>query len=377
MIKRLLQSVIQDKLGRGKAIILLGARQTGKTTLLRSIMKEKREEALFLNCDDPSVRTALEAASTMKLKQILGPNKLIFIDEAQRVKNIGLTLKLIIDNIPDKQIIVSGSSALEIANEVNEPLTGRKYEYQLYPISWEELANHAGYIDAVGQLEIRLIFGMYPDITVNTGGEKELLNNLAGSYLYKDMLSYGNIRKPELLDKLLTALAFQIGQQVSYRELADLLQIDKETVASYIRLLEQTFVLFRLGPLSRNLRNELKRTRKIYFYDNGIRNTLISNFNDIQLRNDVGPLWENFLISERTKFLHYHRIYCNQYFWRTQQQQEIDYIEERNGVLYAYEFKWNPRKNKVRFPKTFLKNYPEAATQVISSENFMEFLTKL
>jgi predicted AAA+ superfamily ATPase len=372
MIKRELKLVIKQKLEGGKAIIVLGPRQTGKTTLLSEIAGETGE-FLFLNCDESFVREQLENSDLVNLKRIIGKFTTVFIDEAQRVKNIGLTLKLITDQIKDIQLLVSGSSSLELANEINEPLTGRKWEYMLFPVSWKELNSYSDYLKAMQQLGNRMIYGMYPEVITNTGSETEILKLIADSYLYKDLLSFKGIRKPEILQKLLKALAFQVGNQVSYNELANTLQIDKNTVSIYIDLLEKAFVIFRLQPLSRNLRNEISTSRKFYFFDTGIRNILINNLNPIDFRNDLGALWENFIISERMKFIHYNSIYANTYYWRTHQQQEIDYIEERNGKLYAYEFKWKATK-KVRFPVSFSKSYPNSDFQVIDHQNFNDFL---
>lgn len=372
MIQRRLTSIIHKKLGTGKAIIVLGPRQVGKTTLLKDIA-ENKGPYIFLNGDDPIVQQQLEGANTQTLKQIIGKQKLVFIDEAQRIRNIGLTLKLITDQFKDVQLLVSGSSALELASEVNEPLTGRKWEYHMYPLSWQELHNHIGHLDAHKQLEQRLIYGMYPEVINNQGDERETLQQLAGSYLYKDLLSISGIRRPEMLDKLLRALALQVGNEVSYNELANMLQLDKNTINSYIQLLEKAYVIFRLQPFSRNLRNEITSSRKIYFYDNGIRNALIANFNPVELRQDVGVLWENFLISERMKLLHYQNKWANTYFWRTHAQQEIDYIEERDGELFAFEFKWNKRV-KFKVPPTFSSAYPKAITKLITPENFEDFI---
>jgi len=372
MISRQLEKVILSKLKTGKAIILLGPRQTGKTTLLEKIANISGT-FLFLNCDDPIVRQQLEKANTEELKHILGKSKLVFIDEAQRVKNIGLTLKLITDIFKNVQLLVSGSSALDLMSEISEPLTGRKWEYFLYPISWRELLTDLGYLKVIQQLETRIIYGMYPDVINNPGNEKEILKQLTGSYLYKDLLAWQGIRKPELLEKLLRALALQLGNEVSYNELSSLLQVDKKTISSYIDLLEKAFIIFRLNPYRRNLRTEIGTSRKIYFFDTGIRNALAANFNPLNLRQDTGSLWENFLIVERMKNLHYNNLWANCFFWRTTQQQEIDYIEEREGKLFAYEFKWNPGK-KTQFPKTFLNEYPSHSTMVITSDNFMEFI---
>lgn len=370
MIKRHLEDIITDKLYKGKAIVLLGARQTGKTTLVQKILNEQKN-VLSLDGDDQAIQILLEKANTEDLKQIIGKNEIIFIDEAQRIKNIGLKAKIIIDQIKPKQVIISGSSALELANEVNEPLTGRKWEYFLYPISWNEWQEHIGYIPALQQLEQRLIYGFYPDVLKNKGDEIEILKQLSSSYLYKDLLKYKGIKKPEMLVKLLKALALQIGNEVSYNELSNLIQIDKNTVQNYIDLLEKAYVIFKLEPLSRNLRSEISTKRKIYFYDTGIRNALINNYNSLDLRNDTGALWENFLISERKKELEYNRIFTNVYFWRTKKQQEIDYVEERNGEFYAYEFKWNP-KVKAKFPESFIKKYNVVESSIIHKDNFIK-----
>jgi len=315
----------------------------------------------------------LESANIQVLRQAIGNKKLVFIDEAQRVKNIGLSLKLIVDEIPDVSLFVTGSSSLELSNEISEPLTGRKWEYMLYPISWHELADYMGSHEAVLALENRLIYGMYPEIITNQGDERELLLQLSGSYLYKDLLEYKEIRKPDLIIKLLQALAFQVSSEVSFNELSGLLGVDKNTIYNYIDLLEKAFIIFRLNPLKRNLRNEISSSRKIYFYDNGIRNSLIANYNPLGLRNDIGALWENFLISERLKYLKYNKIPANSFFWRTHAQQELDYVEERGGKYYAFEFKWNPKK-KVKASKTFTDAYPEHEFLTITSENFRSFI---
>ncbi len=373
MIQRKLHKLLQQRLG--KAILLVGPRQTGKTTLLRQFA-ENLGDYLLLDADDPLIQQQLTAATSTTLKRIIGTYKVVFIDEAQRIPNIGLTLKIITDQMPEIQLLVSGSSALELANQIKEPLTGRKWEYQLFPISWEELRAHKGYIASLQELETRLLFGMYPEVVTYLGQERPLLKQLASSYLYKDLFTYEDIRKPALLERLLQALAFQLGNEVSLNELGRTLGVDTKTVDRYIDLLEKTFVVYRLPAFSRNLRNEIVRTRKIYFYDNGIRNALIANFSPLGLRQDTGALWENFLIGERLKLLHYREEFVNRYFWRTKTQQEIDYIEERGGKLHAYEFKWNPKKKKVRFPSAFLKAYPESVTQeAITQENFDSFLT--
>jgi len=372
MILRSLEQIIEQKLTSGKAIIVLGPRQTGKTTLLKKIVT-KQDHFLVLNCDDPYIRDQLQNVNSFQIRQLIGSDKTVFIDEAQRVKNIGITLKLIVDEMKDIILLVSGSSALEIASEINEPFIGRKWEYMLYPISWLEFYSHVGHIVAMQQLEQRMVFGMYPEVITNVGSETEMLMQITGSYLFKDLLTYNGIRKPELLEKLLKALAFQIGNLVSYNELANMLQVDKNTISTYIYLLEKAFVIFRMQPLSRNLRKEINTSRKIYFYDTGIRNAIINNLNSLNYRNDVGVLWENFIIAERMKYLHYQKIYANSWFWRTHQQQEIDYLEESGGNLCGYEFKWNFEK-KYKVPLAFKENYPNSEVQVISSQNFLPFV---
>lgn len=374
MYTRNLQSVIQERCFQGKAIILLGARQVGKTTLLKKIIQEQQVEALYLNCDEPQTVTALTNCNLRELQMVIGANKFVVIDEAQKVDNIGLTLKLIVDNMPDVQVIATGSSAFELRNCLNEPLTGRKYEYQMFPISSKEIYQSSGYIDLKGLLETRLIYGSYPDILNHANDARELLRMLTDSYLYKDILATDNLRKPDVLDKLLRALAFQVGSEVSYNELAQTIGTDSKTVERYIELLEKCYIIFRLHGLSRNLRNELKKAKKIYFYDNGVRNAVIQQFAPLELRNDAGALWENFFISERIKRNHYQQNYCNIYFWRTKSQLEIDYIEEQNGQMTAFEMKWNPKKSNTSIPETFLNAYDVKETVVITPENYLEYL---
>ena len=374
MYYRDLQSVIKDKCYRQKAILILGARQVGKTTLLKEFMKEQADEVLYLNCDEPLTVSMLANRNLKQLQIMIGTAKIVIIDEAQKVDNIGLTLKIIVDNFPEVQVIATGSSAFELRNKLNEPLTGRKYEYQLFPISTNEIYKTVGYVDVTRQLESRLIYGSYPDILTHEPEAHELLNSLTDSYLYKDILVSDNLRKPDLLDKLVRALAFQVGSEVSYNELSQIIGSDPKTVERYIELLEKSFIIFRLNGLSRNLRNELKKTKKIYFYDNGVRNAVIQQFAPLDMRSDVGALWENFFIAERIKFNHYRQHYCNIYFWRTKSQQEIDYIEERNGTYDVFEMKWNPRNAEVAFPASFLNAYPVADTAVITPENYLNYL---
>ncbi len=374
MIIRTLENQIRSHLGTGKAIILIGPRQVGKTTLLEGVMRSFPKKILMINCDEPDMRTLLQDKTSTQLKALIGNSELVIIDEAQRVKNIGLSLKLITDQIKNVQLIVSGSSALELANEINEPLTGRKWEFIMYPLSTKEMIEHTSAIEEKRMLSNRLIYGMYPDVINHPGREKEVLKNLADSYLYKDLFSFKDVRKPEVIEKILQALSLQIGSEVSYNEIADLVKSDPATVSKYIDLLEKTMVVYRLPSLSRNSRNEIKKSRKIYFYDNGIRNAIIANFQTVELRKDVGALWENFLVSERLKFTHYNSLYPNRYFWRTKQQQEIDYIEDLDGKLHAFEFKWKGTKT-IKPSITFTKAYPENEFKVVTPDNYFSFLS--
>ncbi len=372
MIERLLYKSIEDKLFKGKIIVLLGARQVGKTTLLKQML-QKQEHVLWLNGDEMQVQNLFDNASADRLLSEFNGNKIVILDEAQRIRNIGLRLKLVADSDSDIQIIATGSSAFEFANKVNEPLTGRKWEYQLFPLSFGEMAAHHGKMKEMRMLPHRIIYGYYPEVVMNDGDEMETLKPLTDAYLYKDILSWENIKHPDKLHTLLHALAYQIGSQVSLNELGQMCSMDSKTVERYITLLEQCYIIFRLPSYSRNLRNELKTSRKIYFYDNGIRNALIADFNAPEIRQDVGALWENFVISERMKSNGYYRRWVNRYFWRTKQQQEIDYLEEGGGKLHAYEIKWNP-KAKTSFTKTFSNAYPQADFQVVTPENIADFL---
>ncbi|MEE1947174.1 ATP-binding protein [Pedobacter sp. KR3-3] len=373
MVSRILEPIIESKFFKGKAIILTGARQVGKTTLLKRLAKNTGLPFTFLNCDEASVRNNLQDISTERLKSIIGKNKIILIDEAQRVRNIGLTLKLIVDNFSDIQLLVTGSSTLDLASGIKEPLTGRKFEYHLFPFSVEELANQTNILTEEQALEKRLIYGSYPDAINYPGEEKELLFNLTNSYLFKDILSLANIRKPLQLEKLIQALALQIGNEVSYHELGQLIEADKQTVERYIDLLEQCFVVFKLNSYNGNLRNEIKKSKKIYFYDLGVRNAIIQNFSPLGLRQDSGQLFENYIIAEYIKASNNHRKFAKYYFWRSFQQQEIDLIEEIDGETNAIEIKWNDNK-KVKFPTTFTANYNVNQTIVINRKSYTYFL---
>lgn len=370
MYSRYIIDKIKKRIGSGKAIILMGPRQVGKTTLIETILN--KSDYLLLNGDDPKTKTILTQPNTEEIRSIIGKNKIVFIDEAQRIEGIGLTMKIITDRFKDVQLFASGSSSFDLSNKINEPLTGRKWEYQLFPISWEEYETHHGYLFSEQQLENRLLYGFYPDVLNNSSDEISVLRNLVNSYLYKDILSYSDIRKPEILEKLVQALALQVGNEVNYSELAQIVNVDKNTISKYIDILQKGYIVFKLGSFSRNLRNEIKTNKKVYFYDNGIRNMVIGNFNPINLRTDKGVLWENFLISERVKQIEYKQSLAHIYFWRTKQQQEVDFVEEYNGKIYGYEFKWN-KKNMIKLPKTFTETY-NAISTVIDKSNFREFV---
>jgi predicted AAA+ superfamily ATPase len=371
-VTRSIQKRVEEALFKGKIVVVYGARQVGKTTLVKQILENHPAKSLYINCDERDVRDALTDKTSTELRAFLGDRALVVIDEAQRVKNIGMTLRLLADNYPDMQVIAAGSSSFELSNSIAEPLTGRKKEFFLHAFSLEELSQIYNSLEIDRLLEDRLVYGMYPAVVINPSERESIIRELASSYSYKDVLAYQDIRNPELLEKILQALALQIGNEVSYLELAQAVGANKATVESYIRILEQAYIIFRLSPFSRNARNELKRKRKIYFYDLGIRNALINNLNPVNIRPDVGALWENFMIVERMKRNHNRGISANAYFWRTTDGQEIDYVEESAGKLCAYEFKW--RKKKASVPKSFALGYPKSEFSVLHRENYREFL---
>ena len=372
MIERLLYKTIENKLFVGKIIILTGARQVGKTTLLKQLLRQK-EGVLWLNGDELQVQNLFANASADRLLSEFSNSKIVILDEAQRIENIGLRLKLIADSDSEVQVIATGSSAFELANKVNEPLTGRKWEYQMFPLSFGEMVAHHGKLKEMRMLPRRIIYGYYPEVVTNDGNEVEILKLLTDAYLYKDILSWESIKHPDKLQTLLRALAYQVGSQVAYNELSQMCSMDSKTVERYINLLEQCYIIFRLPSFSRNLRHELKSSRKIYFYDNGIRNALIADYRAPEVRQDIGALWENFVVAERMKSNEYYHRWVNRYFWRTKQQQEIDYLEESGGELHAYEMKWNPRA-KASITKTFTEAYPNSEFQVITPDNISDFL---
>ena len=374
MIKRNIEAKIVKDFKRKKIITLLGPRQVGKTTLLEQIIeKTGNKDTMTLNCDDEDDRALLQGRSSTELKNLIGNHNLIMIDEAQRVEDIGLTLKKMGDLKTTANIIVTGSSSLDLGDKINEPATGRLIEYNLFPFTMEELAEDTSWREQHRLLTQRLIYGMYPEVVMYPEDAKRTLMTICNSYLYKDLLSYDGIRKHALLQNIVRALALQVGSKVSYNELAQLIGADKVTVEKYIDLLEKCFVVFKLPSYSRNLRNEIKKGKKIYFYDNGIRNAVLSNFALPDYRTDMGALWENFLVSERLKRNIYKGTYARMYFWRTQTQQEIDYIEECDGQLNTFEFKWNP-KTKASLPKVFNEAYPESSFEIITPESYEGFV---
>jgi len=374
-ITRHIKLAIEKALIPGRATIILGARRVGKTTLIKEIIAARKEPITFYNCDDPDVRSQFSEIGLAALKRLLSHTETIVFDEAQRIQNIGILLKMIVDEMPDKRLLVSGSSSLELSNKVNEPLTGRKKTFYLYPLIFLELYEYENrnVIAAQSYVNDMLRFGAYPQIfEISDPIEKEeYLLELAGDYLYKDALEYQDIRNPEQLRKLLVALALQIGQEVSYTEIGSLVGVDQKTVVRYLDLLEKSFVIFRLPAFSRNLRKEIAKSRKVYFYDLGIRNALLRNFNPYHLRQDKGAAWENFVISERLKKDAYMNQRKNYYFWRTYDQKEVDLIEEHQGTIEGFEIKW---KNTASVPKDFLGAYPGSTVHTVNRESFLDFV---
>lgn len=374
MITRTLYQSIENQLFKGKVIVLIGPRQVGKTTMLKALL-DKRPNGNWLNADEGDIKEAIETAQTStQLRAIVGlDTDMVIIDEAQQIAAIGLKVKLLFDTYPDLQVILSGSSALDLHNSLDEPLTGRKVEFNLFPLSHQEMIVHDSLLEEKRKLETRLIYGSYPEVINNPGREKEVLLELGNSYLYKDLLRFDGIKKSSFIQKLLQALSFQVGSEVRYHQLAKTIgNIDPATVEKYLDILEKMFVIYKLPAFSRNLRNELKKGKKYYFYDNGIRNVLINNFNFLEFRHDKGALWENFLLIERWKRNSYEGREVLRYFWRTHDQAEIDYLEEIDGTIHAFEFKW--KKGKRRFPKSFLTAYPEHTTAVVNRENYLGFV---
>lgn len=373
MISRIIESKITPLLGGKKAIIIMGARQVGKSTLLQQMLNW-RDDVLWMNGDDLDIQELFSNLTSTRMRAILGDKKVVVVDEAQRIADIGLRLKIITDQVPDVQVIATGSSSFELASKVNEPLTGRKREFKMYPLTFAEMVHHTSFLDETRMIPHRMVYGYYPEVVSNPGDERAILKELSDSYLYKDILTLDSINKPDKLVRLLKALALQIGSQVSYNEIGTLIGLDPKTVERYVDILEKSFIVFRLGTFSRNQRNELKSSRKVYFWDLGIRNAVIGNLSQVESRTDVGELWENLVIAERMKQNAYAGSFAQSYFWRTRQQHEIDYIEEADGQLQAFEFKWNERKSNVKCPESFRTAYPHAAYHVITPKNIEEFL---
>lgn len=372
-IERTIELDIKEKLFKGKAVIIYGPRQCGKTTMINHICKSFGDDVMWLNADVINVRDSLSDMSQKKWLSIIGNKKIIVIDEAQRIQNIGLSMKIFVDAIKDRQLIVSGSSSFDLANKTEEPLTGRKYEYTLLPLSFCELTNKHGLIEEKGAREQRLLFGSYPDVINNPHDTQRILGELAGSYLYRDLLSIEGIKRPALLDKIVRALALQIGSEVKFQEISKLASCDVKTVEKYINLLEKSFVVFSLPAFSRNLRNEIKKGRKIYFYDIGIRNAILGNFVPLNSRTDSGAIWKNYLVAERLKRLINTPLPPRRFFWRTTDQREVDYIEETSQSLSAWEFKSNTKLD-AKLPMSFLNAYPAAKTASITPKNYEIFV---
>jgi predicted AAA+ superfamily ATPase len=375
MIDRILEKDIEHYLFRGRIVILFGPRRVGKTTLVRKVLTNHLDkQTAYFNCDLQSVQTGLAIQEAILLKSFLGEYDLVVLDEAQNIPDIGKILKILVDTYPEMQIIATGSSSFDLANRAGEPLTGRAYPLRLYPVSLQELAGKSGYSVIESRLDNLLRFGLYPSIIDLPERDAQIeLQELVSSYLYKDVLMYIGVKRSKIVSDLLRLLALQVGNEVSYTELGTTLGIDRRTVMSYIDILEQSFVVFTLSGFSRNLRKEVGKTQKIYFYDVGVRNALLQAFSPLALRNDVGALWENFCIVERLKKANNTGLASNRYFWRTYDKKEIDYIEERDGVLSGFEFKWNPNRS-MKVPQEFLATYPGSSIEQVDRGNYWRFL---
>lgn len=375
-INRLLLPQLAKRVTPGEVTVVYGARRVGKTTLIKEFLSSYQEKYLFLNADELASREALESQDAQKLGSLIQGYDLLVIDEAQRVNEIGLNLKIIVDTYPELAIIATGSASFDLANKISEPLTGRKSTLTLYPLSFEEMTKEYGNFEAKKQLERWLIWGGYPRIvTAQSAEERErLLGELVGSYLYKDMLELEEIKRADKIVDLLRLIAFQIGQEVSLAELGTNLAINRQTVERYLDLLEKVFIIYKVNGFSRNLRKEIVKNSRYYFYDNGVRNALIQNFNPPNLRDDIGQLWENFLVTERMKTNHYHNRFVNSYFWRTYDQKEIDLIEEAGGQIYGFELKWNNGKLNKSTLSEFTAAYPNSKIELVNNENFTNFL---
>lgn len=373
--ERLVSPSLEQRMFQGKALIVYGPRQSGKTTVLRHLLShpEWNGRAITLNGDDPDTVHLLADATAARIQPLLGNKDIVFLDEAQRIENIGLVLKRLVDGLPQIQVLVSGSSSLDLVDKTSEPLTGRKFEWTLLPFSFEELSLARSPLEETRELERRLVFGCYPEIVLHPGDETDRLRTLAGSYLYRDVLALAGIRRPEILTRLLRAIALQIGGEVVWSEVAQTIGTDDKTVVRYIDLLERSFVLFTMPSYTRNLRNELRKSRKVYFFDTGVRNAILGDFRPISARADAGALWENYLMAERFKWRLAHAPDTRAFFWRTTQQKEIDLVEESAEGLRAFEFKWNSRRAPSA-PSAFRTAYPDAVFSAVTPGNYHEFL---
>jgi predicted AAA+ superfamily ATPase len=371
LLSRLIEKQLKQYLFKQKALVIIGARQVGKTTMLKAF-SDGIGENLWLNADEITVRDRLTNPSINTLENLIGNYKIVVIDEIQRVVNAGLLLKLMVDNFKDVQFIATGSSALEISDSIFEPLTGRHILFRLYPFSLVELYHTRSPFEIEKELPFHLVYGSYPEVSLKKEMSQIILENLAQQYLYKDVLVWKDIRKPDLLDKLLKLLAYQIGSEVSVNELSKNLKVKSETIENYLDLLEKAFVIFRLKSYSNNARKEVSKMSKVFFWDNGIRNAVIDDYRDISMRNDQGQLFENFMIAERMKMNAWQNKSAKSYFWRNYNQSEVDYVEVNGDNISAYEMKWNTHK-KLKVTKAFTNIYTTASTEVITPENFMRF----
>jgi predicted AAA+ superfamily ATPase len=367
---------LKKNLDPRKVNVILGIRRAGKTSLLEKFLEAYEHKYLFLNGDDIQAQDLLSRQSITQFQNLLAGYKLLVIDEAQQVPNIGLNLKLIIDHIKDVTVLVTGSSLFDLDQKLGEPLTGRKKTFKLFTIAQLELNAYENPLESSANLDNRLVYGSYPEVvTAINNHEKEIyLREIVNSYLLKDILVYDGIKNSNKIYKILQLLAYQVGKEVAFDELATHVSMSKNTVEKYLDLLEKNFILYKLSSFSSNLRKELSKKKRFYFHDNGIRNALINNFNPLSIRNDVGELWENYIFYERMKFLEYNDVFVNRYFWRTYDQQEIDLVEERNQCLSAFEVKYSS-KAKYKFSKYWLEHYPEAVNQIIHKDNYMEFIS--
>lgn len=372
-ISRIIADDISHKFFKGKVIVVYGPRQSGKTTLVKDLLREMAVSPVFLNGDDDLDVRYFDTVTASRWTQLMGEKRVVFVDEGQKIQNLGRAVKLLVDSRDDVQVVITGSSSFTLANSVEEPLTGRKFEYKLFPLSFAELTRHFGILEESKKLELRLVYGSYPEVVVNEDGIKDTLKMLADSYLYRDLMQYEGIRKPALLEKLLRALALQVGSEVSFNELSGLLGVSRTLVESYLKILEQAFIIFPLTSYSNNLRNEIKKGVKYYFWDNGIRNAVLNDFTPVPQRNDIGALWENYAVSERMKKNAYDRADGLSYFWRTTDQMEVDYLEVCGSRIKAFEFKWNPKKSS-RVTRAFTNRYPDAEVETITPENFGEWV---